>query len=182
MGEEKGGGPDFECGWALRGAVFIALAAATLLASGSEAAAAGKCTGGINERALCLVAKVSDTAVHVAWGALGIAIVFAGIMSFFGKKDMHKLWMAIVGGAVVLALMPFIIDTLREAGDPEIRTCSPGSHDRCILVSEDPFTQWLIPQGVSDRNAFDCYRSSGGSIQGYATCIRSNVASNRRRP
>ena len=182
MGEDTGGGRNFWREGARRGAASLTLAAATLLASGSEAAAAGKCTGGINERALCLVSKVSDTAVHVAWGALGIAIVFAGIMSFFGKKDLHKLWLAIVGGAIVLALMPFILDTLREAGDPEVRACTAGSHDRCILVSEDPFTQWLIPQGVSDRNAFDCYRSSGGSIQGYATCIRSNVASNRRRP
>ena len=106
MGEDTGGGRKFWREGARRGAASLTLAAATLLASGSEAAAAGKCTGGINERALCLVAKVSDTAVHVAWGARGIAIVFAGISGFEnstrGTSDTRAIGASVVIGSNVI--------------------------------------------------------------------------------
>ena len=139
-------------------------------------AAGGKCVGSIGDRLICLVTKVSDLVVHVAWIGLGIAVVVAGALWFFGKKDMYKLWLAIIGGGAVLFLLPFLLENLRELGDPEVRACGAGGHERCVLVSEDPLTVWLIPPGLTDREAFDCYRASGGMLRGYSMCVQGALA------
>ena len=142
-------------------------------------AAAGKCVGSIGDRLLCLVTKVSDLVSHVAWIGLGIAFVVAGALWCFGKKDMYKLWFAIFGGGAVLLLLPFILETLRESGNPEVRACGSGGHERCVLVSEEPLTVWLIPPGLTDREAFDCYRASGGMLRGYTMCVQGALAKRR---
>ncbi|ARJ66057.1 hypothetical protein WV31_10500 [Magnetospirillum sp. ME-1] len=155
-------------GWGL-GAATLAMTPALAMAS---LLPGGKCTGGILERGNCLVTKVSGGMITIAWGVIIIALVVVGVMTLFGKKDLWKVWLAFGGGALVLILLPFLMGTFKELGEPEIVPC--GVREKCILANESPPEKWLLPSGVPTTTAFACFRVAAGSVEQYTGCLRAS--------